>query len=282
MASLEPRRPVERVPVPTPPADSGTRRPAPAPRPAAPPGAPNAPRRRAPLLPRRPVAISVRLHARSRRRKIGGTSPGGCTPNVFGRLACGTANRHLVACDCRATSPRLQRHAWCQPLLFGRPGGPARTAVWHSPRWPRALCSASGCSPLEGSIRIPAGPVGNGSQTAESAPTPEAATPASQGDLPEVLPSFTPPVIDGGEQAVVPPTEPVGAPFETVAESAATVPSPQPEVPRATSGSSTGSSTPPAFPARQPRAGNRPHCGCGGTRRGTNGALACFASRGAR
>jgi hypothetical protein len=104
------------------------------------------------------------------------------------------------------------------------------------------MFSAGGFDP------IPARPVGNGSQTAESAPTPEAAATASQGDLPEVVPSFTPPVIDGGEQAVAPPTEPVGTPFETVSESAATVPSPQPEVPRATSGSSTGSSTPPLSP----------------------------------
>ena len=95
------------------------------------------------------------------------------------------------------------------------------------------LFSAGGIDPR------PAAPVSDGSGTAESTRTPQTAPVTPQDDLPEVLPSFTSPVLEAGEQAVAPPTEPVGAPFETVAESAATVPSPEPAVPLATSGSAT-------------------------------------------
>lgn len=95
------------------------------------------------------------------------------------------------------------------------------------------LFSAGGIDPR------PAAPVSDGSGSAESTRTPQTAAVTPQDDLPEVLPSFTSPVLEAGEQAVLPPTEPVGAPFETVAESAATVPSPQPAVPLATSGSAT-------------------------------------------
>jgi hypothetical protein len=213
VASLEPRRPVERVPVPTPPADSGTRRPAPTPRPAVPLARPMA---AAP--PRAPTSSEFSL----------------------AELPIDISS-HVIAADiASAAAPRVVAAAPVRP-----PRRSARTAVGFAAVAAASalvgfwMFSAGGFDP------IPARPVGNGSQTAESAPTPEAAATASQGDLPEVVPSFTPPVIDGGEQAVAPPTEPVGAPFETVAESAATVPSPQPEVPRATSGSSTGSSTPP-------------------------------------
>jgi hypothetical protein len=95
------------------------------------------------------------------------------------------------------------------------------------------LFSAGGIDPR------PAAPVSDGSGSAESTRTPQTAAVTPQDDLPEVLPSITSPVLEAGEQAVAPPTEPVGAPFETVAESAATVPAPQPAVPLATSGSAT-------------------------------------------
>src|SRR5918995_624980 len=89
------------------------------------------------------------------------------------------------------------------------------------------------------------------------------ASAAAPRDLPEVLPSFTSPVLEAGEQAVAPPTEPVGAPFEAVAESAATVPSPEPAVPLATSGSAT-TPAPSAFDDRMresalPRAAASPN-----------------------
>jgi len=241
VASLEPRRPVERVPVPTPPADSGTRRPAPAPWPAVPLARPMAAPLRAPSA-RRPVAtVSVSTPAAGGAR-LAAPAPAAGRPTSsdvsLAELPIDISS-HVIAADiASAAAPRVAA-APVRP-----PRRSARTAVGFAAVAASALVgfwmfSAGGFDP------IPARPVGNGSQTAESAPTPEAAATASQGDLPEVVPSFTLPVIDGGEQAVAPPTEPVGAPFETVAESAATVPSPQPEVPRATSGSSTGSSTQP-------------------------------------
>jgi hypothetical protein len=105
------------------------------------------------------------------------------------------------------------------------------------------LFSAGGIDPR------PASPISDGSGTVESTRTPQTAAVTPQDDLPEVLPSFTSPVLEAGEQAVAPPTELVGAPFETVAESAATVPSPEPTVPLTTSGSAT-TATPSAFDDR--------------------------------
>jgi hypothetical protein len=252
VASLEPRRSVERIPVITP-ADSGPRRPDPAPRLAAPLARPMAAAPpRAPSARRPAAAASVSTPAAGGARSAA-TAPAAAPPTSsdvsLAELPIDISS-HVSARDiASAAAPRVVAGA---PVRTPRRS--ARTAVGFAAVAASALVgfwmfSAGGFDP------IPAGPVPNGSQT-ESAATPEAAT-ASQGDLPEVLPSFTPPVIDGGEQAVAPSTDPVGAPFETVAESAATVPSPQPDVPRATSGSSTGSSTtPPPFPldnrAREP------------------------------
>ena len=242
VASLEPRRPVERVPVPTPPSDSGTRRPAAAPRPAAPLARPMA--AASPRTPsaRRPVATASVSTPAAGGSRSAAPAPAAARPTSsdvsLAELPIHISS-HLIAGDiASAAAPRMVSAA---PVRTPRRS--ARTAVGFAAVAASALValwmfSAGGFDP------IPAGPVHNGSQTAESAPTPGTAT-ASQGDLPEVLPSVTPPVIDWGEQAFAPSTEPVGAPFETVAESAATVPSPQPEVPRATSGSSTGSSTTP-------------------------------------
>jgi hypothetical protein len=94
---------------------------------------------------------------------------------------------------------------------------------------------------------VPAGAAAEYSEPAESARTPDAPV-TPQAELPDVLPLFTPPPAYVGEQDITA-SDPVGVPFEAVQESAATLPSPEPEVPRATSGFST-TSRPPALDDR--------------------------------
>ena len=121
--------------------------------------------------------------------------------------------------------------------------GLAFTAVAASVLLGFWLFSAGGLDP------VAVEPVREQLRTAESR-TPEPALDAP-GDLPEPLPTFTPPPVYDPEEALAGSTEPVGAPFETVAESAATVSAPEPEVPRPTSGTVT-TPPPPALENRVP------------------------------
>ena len=205
-----------------------------------PPGAASAPlRRSARFCARRPVAISAAwprpAAGAARPAAPGPTAARPMSPEVsLADLPIDISSR----ADCRATSPRLQRHACCQPRLFGRPGGPRRPPVAFAAVAASALLgfwmfSAGGLIGFRPARRRRVTERGVGPDPGDRGDT-------SQGDLPEVLPSFTPPVLD--MRASRPscrrrnPSERRSRRWQSPR---ATVPSPQPEVPLATSGSAT-------------------------------------------
>ena len=170
VASLEPRRPVERAPATTPPADSGTRRPAPAPRPAVPLARPWPPRRRAPVL-RRDLVQQRTWPRPGLGRKTDCTRAGGCTRTSsdvsLAELPIDISS-HVIAADiASAAAPRVVAAA---PVR--RAGGP-RGPPWASPRWPRKR-SGRLLDVLRWRDRfaIPARPVGNGSRDCGVGPDP--------------------------------------------------------------------------------------------------------------
>ena len=119
-----------------------------------------------------------------------------------------------------------------------------------------------------------AGALGEQSQPAEMARTPEP-TPALEGDLPEVLPSFAPPPAYVAEQDIIP----SNPPFEAATASAATVPSPGPEARQPTSGFAT-TPRPPALENRARELAST--YGCKATRPRTSRSRARPASRTSR
>jgi hypothetical protein len=245
-ASLEPP-PVQQDAVPAPPAVPATRSLAPAPWPVAPLARPTlAAPPRARSAPRPGASVHV---AASAGWAAGPTAPAPAaappaSPDIsLADMPIDVSSRVIDGDIVSAATPRVLPAAPVRKRGSFAKAGLAFVTVAASAVLGFWLFSAGGIDPR------PAAPVSDESGTAESTRTPQTAAVTPQDDLPEVLPSFTSPVLEAGEQAVAPPTELVGAPFETVAESAATVPSPEPTVPLTTSGSAT-TATPSAFDDR--------------------------------
>jgi hypothetical protein len=235
-ASLEPP-PVQQAGGPTPPAPPAIRPPAPAPWPAAAPARPTPaapPRARSAPRPGASVHLAASAAWPARPTAPAPAAAPQASPDVsLADLPIDVSSRLIDGDIASAAAPRVLPAVPVRKRGSSAKAGVAFVTVAASAVLGFWLFSAGGIDPR------PASPISDGSGTVESTRTPQTAAVTPQDDLPEVLPSFTSPVLEAGEQAVAPPTEPVGAPFETVAESAATVPSPEPAVPLATSGSAT-------------------------------------------